>query len=82
MADTMSEMLWLRSLLIELNFPPPSPMKMYFTRHAHTHTRMSTYHMVRPPHVATWRRSAMSVRGNKNPFFILFNHFKIGNSVK
>ena len=29
MADTTTEMLWLRSLLIELGFPPHSPMKMY-----------------------------------------------------
>ena len=27
-ADTNSEMLWLRSLLIKLSFPPRSPMKM------------------------------------------------------
>ena len=29
MTDTTSEMLSLKSLLIELGFPPPLPMKMY-----------------------------------------------------
>ena len=46
MVDTTSEMLWLRSLLIELDFPPPSPMKMYCNNEAATFiTSNETFHM-------------------------------------
>ena len=36
MADTTAEMLWLRSLLSELSFPPEEPMKMYCDNMAST----------------------------------------------
>ena len=46
MADTTAEMLWLRSLLIELGFPPPSPMKMYCDNEAATFIDSNdTFHM-------------------------------------
>ena len=46
MADTTAEMLWLRSLLIELGFPPPSPMKMYCDNEAATFIASNdTFHM-------------------------------------
>ena len=45
-ADTTTEMLWLRSLLIELHFPPPSPMKMYCDNEATTFIASNdTFHM-------------------------------------
>ncbi|XP_078427936.1 secreted RxLR effector protein 161-like [Wolffia australiana] len=36
MAYTATKMVWLRSLLIELGFPPPSPMRMYCDNEAAT----------------------------------------------
>ena len=46
MADTTAEILWLRSLLIELGFPPPSPMKMYCDNEAATFiVSNDTFHM-------------------------------------
>ena len=46
LADTTSEMLWLRSLFIELSFPPPSPMKMYCDNEATTFIASNeTFHM-------------------------------------
>ena len=46
MADTTSEMLSLRPLLIELGFPPPSPMKMYCDNEATTFIASNdTFHM-------------------------------------
>ena len=46
MADTTSEMLRLRSLLIELGFPPPLPMKMYCNNEATTFISSNdTFHM-------------------------------------
>ena len=46
MADSTTEMLWLRSLLIELGFPPPSPMKMYCDNEVATFiTSNDTFHM-------------------------------------
>ena len=46
MANTTSQMLWLRSLLIELNFPHPSPMKMYCDNEATTFIASNdTFHM-------------------------------------
>ena len=46
MADSTSEMLWLRSLLIELGFPPLSPMKMYCDNEVATFiTSNYTFHM-------------------------------------
>ena len=57
-------------------------MRVMHTRHEHTHTLMSTCHTDTNPHVATWQRSATSARGDINPFFILFNHLKIENTVK
>ena len=38
MANTTAEMLWLRSLMIKLDFPSPSPMKMYCDNEAATST--------------------------------------------
>ena len=66
MADTISEMLWLRSLLIELNFPPPSPMKMYCDNEAATfiasnetfHMRTKHIEMDCTPHVASTHQLA------------------------
>ena len=46
MVDTTVEMLWLRSLLIELGFPPPSPMKIYCDNEAATFIASNdTFHM-------------------------------------
>ena len=46
MADTTAEMLWLRSLLIELGFPPEGPMQMYCDNMAATFiTSNATFHM-------------------------------------
>ena len=46
MADTTSDMLWIKSLLIELSFPPPFPMKMYCDNEAATFiTSNDTFHM-------------------------------------
>ena len=46
MVDTTTEMLWLRSLLIELGFPPPLPMKMYCDNELTTFiARKNTFHM-------------------------------------
>ena len=46
MANTTSEMLWLRSLLTELRFPPPSPMKMYCDNEASNFIASNdTFHM-------------------------------------
>ena len=46
MADTTTEMLLLRSLLIDLGFPPPSPMKMYCDNEATTFIASNdTFHM-------------------------------------
>ena len=46
MVDTTSEMLWLRSLLKELGFPPPLSMKMYCNNEAATFIASNdTFHM-------------------------------------
>ena len=46
MADTTMEILWLRSLLIELGFPPPSHMKMYCDNETTTFIASNdTFHM-------------------------------------
>ena len=46
MADTTTEMLWLRSLLIELGFPPEGPMQMYCDNMAATFIASNaTFHM-------------------------------------
>src|SRR5512144_1559420 len=46
MADTTAEMLWLRSLLTELGFPPGEPMKMFCDNIAATFIASNaTFHM-------------------------------------
>ena len=46
MADTTAEMLWLRSLLTELGFPPEGPMQMYCDNMAATFIASNaTFHM-------------------------------------
>ena len=46
MADTTTEMLWLRSLLTELGFPPEGPMQMYCDNMAATFIASNaTFHM-------------------------------------
>ena len=46
MADTTAEMLWLRSLLTELGFPPEGPMQMYYDNMAATFiANNATFHM-------------------------------------
>ena len=51
MADTTTEMLWLRSLLIELGFPPPSPMKMYCDNEASTFIASNDNFHMRTKHI-------------------------------
>ena len=46
MVDTTAEMLWLRSLLIELGFPLEAPMQMYCDNEAATFIASNdTFHM-------------------------------------
>ena len=46
MADTTAEMMWLRSLLTELGFPPEGPMQMYCDNMAATFIASNaTFHM-------------------------------------
>ena len=51
MADTTSEMLWLKSLLIELDFPPPSPVKMYCDNEAATFIASNETFHIRTKHI-------------------------------
>ena len=51
MADMTSEMLWLRSLLIEIGFPHPSPMKMYCDNEAATFIASNEIFHMRTKHI-------------------------------
>ncbi|XP_078431720.1 uncharacterized protein LOC144703426 [Wolffia australiana] len=66
MSNTAAEMRWLRSLLIELGFPPPSPMRMYCDNETASFiARNDTFH-TRTKHIEIdchfiWRRPVRSL---------------------